>query len=65
MKQELKDNTFEAKFKFGKGDDWGKFGHEKLKNTRGDSFKKEKGKLKNRAYQGTIIDVNARNGIPL
>ena len=40
LKQELKDSTFEAKFKFGKGDDWGKFGHEKLKNTRGDSFKK-------------------------
>jgi len=44
----LKDNTFEAKAKFGTGDAYGEFGNEKLKNTRGENFKKEKGKLKNR-----------------
>ena len=56
MPEKLKDNSFEvsiivikkAKSKFGVGDEFGKLGNEKLKNTRGDSFKKEKGKLKNR-----------------
>ena len=40
--------NIQAKSKFGVGDEFGKLGNEKLKNTRGDSFKKEKGKLKNR-----------------
>ena len=64
--ENLRDNTFEAKFKYGKGgDEWGKFGYEKLKDTRGDSFKKTKGKLKNRAFQGANIDFNAVNSIIL
>ena len=64
--ENLKDNTFEAKFKFGKGgDEWGKFGYEKLKDTGGDSFKKTKGKLKNRAFQGANVDFNVINSIPL
>lgn len=64
--EKLRDNTFEAKFKYGQGgDEWGKFGYEKLKDTRGESFKKTKGKLKNRAFQGANIDFNAVNSIPL
>jgi hypothetical protein len=37
-----------AKAKFGRGDAFGELGNEKLKFTKGDMFKKEKGKLKNR-----------------
>lgn len=62
----LQDNSFEAKFKYGKGgDEWGRYGHEKLKDTRGESFKKTKDKLKNKAYQGGNIDFNVINSIPI
>ncbi|CAD8083426.1 unnamed protein product [Paramecium primaurelia] len=62
----LRDNTFEAKKKFGEGDQYGEFGNEKLKFTRGDNFKKEKGKLKNRQFQGMgSINLNSINSIKL
>lgn len=55
-----------AKGKYGQAaDDWGQFGYEKLKDTRGDSFKKQKGKLKNRAFQGNLMDFNKINSIPI
>lgn len=66
LPENLKDNTFEAKFKYGAaGDEWGKYGHEKLKDTRGESFKKTKGKLKNKAFQAAGIDINKINSIRL
>jgi hypothetical protein len=41
-------------------------GNQKLKFTKGDMFKKEKGKLKNRQFQGMgSIDPNAINSIRL
>ncbi|CAD8082196.1 unnamed protein product [Paramecium primaurelia] len=62
----LRDNTFEAKKKFGEGDQYGEFGNDKLKFTRGDNFKKEKGKLKNRQFQGMgSINLNSINSIKL
>ena len=49
----MKDNTFEAKMKFGKGGDvHGIEGCNRLKDKRGKDFKKEKGKLKNKAFCG-------------
>ena len=33
--------------------------------TRGDSFKKTKGKLKNKAFQGSGININEINSIPI
>ena len=66
IKAELQDNSFHAKAKFGQeGDSWGMFGYEKLKDTRGDSFKKTKGKLKNRAFQGAMMDINKINSVPI
>ena len=61
----MRDNTFEAKFKFGGGDEWGVYGNEKLKNERGDGFKKMKGKLKNKDFQGGTIDPYKVNSISL
>jgi hypothetical protein len=60
-----RDNTFEAKAKYGVGDSWGQYGYDKLKVTRGDSFKKTKGKLKNRAFQGSGININEINSVPI
>jgi hypothetical protein len=60
-----RDNTFEAKARYGAGDAWGQFGHEKLKDTRGESFKKTKGKLKNKAFQGSGINMNQINSVPI
>lgn len=37
-----------AKQRFGTGDAFGELGNEKLRLTRGENFKKEKSKLKNR-----------------
>jgi hypothetical protein len=66
IRHELKDNSFQAKAKYGQAaDEWGQFGYDKLKDARGDSFKKTKGKLKNRAFQGTLMDINKINSIPL
>ncbi|CAD8115900.1 unnamed protein product [Paramecium sonneborni] len=66
LPEHLRDNTFEAKKKFGEGDQYGEFGNEKLKFTRGDNFKKEKGKLKNRQFQGMgSINLNSINSIKL
>ena len=39
---------FKAKQRFGTGDAFGELGNEKLRFARGENFKKEKGKLKNR-----------------
>ena len=50
--------TFKAKYKFGYGDDYGKIGNEKLKDTRGRGFKKEKTKLKNKQFQGNGQRIN-------
>ena len=62
----MKDNTFEAKFKYGQGgDEWGKHGYEKLKHTRGDSFKKTKSKLKNAAFQSGGIDPYRINSVKI
>jgi hypothetical protein len=64
--EELKDNSFHAKSRYGQAaDEWGQFGYDKLKDTRGDSFKKTKGKLKNRAFQGALMDINKINSIPI
>ena len=53
-----------AKARYGQAaDDWGQFGYDKLKDTRGDSFKKQKGKLKNRAFQGNLMDFDKINSI--
>lgn len=67
LKLNLKDNSFEGKWKYGSkgGDEWGKFGYEKLKDTRGDSFKKTKGKLKNNAFQSAGININQINSIKI
>ncbi|CAD8112774.1 unnamed protein product [Paramecium sonneborni] len=66
LPEHLRDNTFEAKKKFGEGDQYGEFGNDKLKFTRGDNFKKEKGKLKNRQFQGMgSINLNSINSIKL
>ena len=75
--EEFRDNSFEvnflffqincqAKFKFGQGgDEFGALGNEKLKDTRGKGFKKEKGKLKNKNFcgGGGRIDTNVVNSI--
>jgi len=49
------------------GDDYGKIGNERLKDTRGKGFKKEKGKLKNKQYAGGDgrINMGAVNSIKL
>ena len=65
LPDELRDNSFQAKFKFGSGDEWGRYGYEKLKDTRGDGFKKQKGKLKNKAFQASGIDMYKINSIQL
>ena len=65
LPENLSDNTFEAKFKFGLGDEFGKYGNEKLKFERGEGFKKMKGKLKNKGFQGGTIDPHKVNSIPL
>ncbi len=66
IKPELRDNSFHAKGKYGQAaDEWGQQGYNKLKDTRGDSFKKTKGKLKNKAFQGTMMDINKINSIPI
>ena len=66
IKDELRDNSFHAKGRYGQAaDEWGQFGYDKLNNTRGDSFKKTKGKLKNRAFQGALGDMNKINSIPI
>ncbi len=53
LPQELKDNSFHAKFKFGNGGDlYGIEGHEKLKDKAGKGFRKEKSKFKNKNFQG-------------
>ena len=55
-----------AKERYGQAaDGWGNFGFDKLKDTRGDSFKKTKGKLKNKAFQGALMDMNKINSIPI
>lgn len=50
MKTELKDNTYDAKAKFGGGDAYGQYGHDRLIVTKGKDFRKEKGKLKNKMF---------------
>lgn len=51
--------TLKAKYKFGTGgDDYGKIGWEKLKDTRGKNFKKEKMKLKNKNFAGGDFKIN-------
>lgn len=65
VKQELKDNSFSAKFKYGKGDEFGVEGYKRLQNKQGKEFKKEKGKLKNKAFFAGSIDMNAINSIKL
>jgi hypothetical protein len=67
IRDELRDNSFNAKSRYGAaaGDEWGRFGHDKLKDTRGDSFKKTKGKLKNKAFQGSGININQINSVML
>lgn len=65
LPEALRDNSFHAKFKYGAGDEWGKHGYEKLKDTRGDGFKKQKGKLKCKAFQASGIDMYKINSIPL
>jgi len=43
--------SFESKAKFsGEGDKFGEWSYSRLKDTRGESFKKEKGKMKNRNF---------------
>lgn len=39
-----------AKNRFGKGDDYGQYGHDRLIVTKGKDFRKEKGKLKNKMF---------------
>jgi hypothetical protein len=50
-KQSGEGASFESKAKFGgEGDKFGEWSYDKLKHTRGESFKKEKGKMKNRNF---------------
>ena len=50
-KQNGEGASFESKAKFGgEGDKFGEWSYDKLKHTRGESFKKEKGKMKNRNF---------------
>lgn len=65
--EHIRDNTFEAKDRFGVGDEFGRFGNERLKDTRGRGFKKEKTKLKNKQFHGGNgrIDPTVRNSIKL
>lgn len=66
IKEELRDNSFHSKGRYGQAaDEWGQHGYERLKDTRGDSFKKTKGKLKNKAFQGALMDINKINSIPI
>merc|ERR1712151_845694 len=51
----LKNNSFEKKLADGGIDEYGKFGHERLGGTQGKTFRKEKTKLKNRAFAGETI----------
>jgi len=41
------------------GDAFGEFGNERLKDTRGRGFKKEKTKLKNKQFHGGAGRINA------
>lgn len=52
LPEHLKDNSFNAKFKYGSGDYFGIEGHAKLKDTKGKGFRKEKSKFKNKNFQG-------------
>jgi hypothetical protein len=64
----LKDNGFDAKAKFGGGDAYGQYGHDRLIITKGKDFRKEKGKLKNKMFQGYgsgTIDDSKVNSIRL
>jgi len=56
----LQDNTFESKHLYGNGGDaFGQFGHERLIQTRGKGFTKEKNKLKNKQFHGGSGRINA------
>jgi hypothetical protein len=56
LSEQLKDNSFNAKFMYGRsGDSFGMEGHEKLKDKAGKGFRKEKSKLKNKNFQGGKI----------
>eukprot|EP01017_Pseudomicrothorax_dubius_P006520 TRINITY_DN11874_c0_g2_i1.p1 TRINITY_DN11874_c0_g2~~TRINITY_DN11874_c0_g2_i1.p1 ORF type:complete len:245 (+),score=102.08 TRINITY_DN11874_c0_g2_i1:151-885(+) len=68
LPEALRDNTFWAKARYGAGDEFGMLGHTRLKDVRGKDFKKEKTKMKNKAFQGGAgfkINANADNSIPI
>lgn len=51
MHSEKEGASFESKAKFGgEGDKFGEWSYDRLKDKRGESFKKEKGKMKNRNF---------------
>jgi hypothetical protein len=51
----IKDNSFATKLATGGVDEYGKFGHQRLGGERGKGFRKEKQKLKNKAFAGETI----------
>ena len=67
LHESLKDYSFEAKFRYGNGDEYGRIGHQRLAPTRGKDFKKEKTKLKNKGFIGgcNLIDPHKINAIKL
>jgi hypothetical protein len=67
IREDLRDNTYEAKSKYGEGDEFGRFGNERLKEVKGRDFKKEKAKLKNKQFHGGggRIDPFAKSSVKL
>ena len=55
------DNTFEAKAKYGEeGDNFGNYSNDRLKVTQGKSFRKEKGKMKNKNFHANGEKITNR-----
>ena len=51
VSRETEGASFESKAKFGgEGDKFGEWSYDRLRDKRGESFKKEKGKMKNRNF---------------
>ena len=66
FKNEMADNTFEAKARFGQGggDSYGAWSNDKLKDKQGKYFFKEKQKMKNRnSHASGRFDQGAVNSI--
>ena len=50
--------NFQAKVKFGHGDDFGSYGNARLAHVQGKEFKKAKDKMRNKQFQGADFKIN-------